>query len=112
MGWWRTDDGEAVVGDGPVDVVVGAYRRIAARRTAAGDEPPPPASLLEAAAAAGDLRRSRLTAPEIQLVREALAEAALEYRQSELRRDPTEHEVHATVMFAVGELEQAAEPPP
>ena len=115
MGWWRTEDGKSVIGDGPVDLVISAHREVVARRGAAAG--PEPSTLFDAAARV--MREvDALPSPdgwpesdgggweneELPVLGHALAEVVGEYEMSELDREPTAAEIHATIDFAVAEL--------
>lgn len=118
MGWWRDEDGESIVGDGPVDLVMEAHRALEASRARAGEPPPTPDALFDAAARIMRKQGSGLPAPEgwptagaedwtdeeLPALEQALREVVTEYEISEMRRAPTAHELYETLDFAVAEL--------
>ncbi len=102
MGWWRTEDGRSVIGDDPVDVLIGAYREIVSGRARRRAAPLRPAVLREPGDLAPDER------DQLDGALEAIRAA---YRESEMERDPTAREIEETIEFAIGELEASEDPP-
>jgi hypothetical protein len=100
MGWWDSADGQSVIGDGPVDYVMDAYRRLQEhwRETAQPERPPDALFEIEADAP--------WTKPELAIVREALQRVRAEYEDSEMSREPTAREIRETIDFAVGQLKR------
>jgi hypothetical protein len=114
MGWWRAADGSAIIGDGPVDELIGAYRRLEAHWRESDRDPSPPSALFgavrSALLAAGestwDTQEPTVSWSEAELaiVADALRRIRVEYEESELDRQPTVGELRETVDFVVGEL--------
>jgi hypothetical protein len=114
MGWWKAADGEAIVGDGPVDELIGAYHRLEAHWRGTARDPSVPrdlfgavrSALLAAGETAWDPEEPTRTWSEAELaiVSDALRRIRVEYEESELARPPTLHELRETVEFVVSEL--------
>jgi len=118
MGWWLSDDGESVIGDGPVDFVMDAHRAVEARRAVSGLPVPSAEALFDAAARVMRAETSGLPAPsddwpsepcqwtdaELPLIGEALRQAVVEYQERPKGGTPTAAELRETIAFAIGQL--------
>lgn len=111
MGFWTSEKHAAVVGDGPIDVLMEAYEQMAQWRAASG-EPAPPTKLwrqaIRQARTGGAGGGGDVDDDDLRIAKEALERLATEYRDSGLERDPSPEEVDANVDIAADELGRRA----
>ena len=106
MGWWKSETGQGIIGDGPIDVLIDAYKELNRRRVAEVLPPPSPELLRTAVRVdrSGADRPDSISQADLSVVRAALADVTVQYLDSELGRPPTAEELDETVDMALAEL--------